>query len=245
MADKKSFIVHFSTYESIKDFDDAQLGKIFRAMCEYAITGKEITLTKMLKVAFRFVKSQMDADIKKYKETCEKRSDAGRSSAQKRAESKSTNVNKCQQNEQMPTKATDIDVDIDVDVDVDNIDIINMTRQDKTRQRVRADNFAEEDCYYVNTLCAIIDEVDSMNDSETIIIDGNQVKAEFVKGVFNKIDFFVFEYAVNKCKSNPNIVVKTKPYLRTLLYNAYFEMYPKIQEEVKKIFPLRRASNEL
>lgn len=124
MADKKSFIVHFSTYESIKDFDDAQLGKIFRAMCEYAITGKEITLTKMLKVAFRFVKSQMDADIKKYKETCEKRSYAGRSSAQKRAESKSTNVSKCQQNEQMPTKATDIDVDIDVDVDNRESDIL-------------------------------------------------------------------------------------------------------------------------
>ncbi len=127
MADKKSFIVHFSTYESIKDFDDAQLGKIFRAMCEYAITGKEITLTKMLKVAFRFVKSQMDADIEKYKETCKKRSDAGHSSAQKRAEAKATNVNKRQQNEQMPTKATDIDVDVDVDIDVDNRerDIIN------------------------------------------------------------------------------------------------------------------------
>ena len=144
------------------------------------------------------------------------------------------------------TKHTYNDIDIDNDNDIDNINIINKTRQDKTRKRVCADSFLEtEDKNYANSLCLIIDEVESMKDDETIIIGGNRIKAQFVKDVFNKIDFFVFQYAVEKCKSISTNVVKTKPYLRTLLYNAYFEMNPQFQEEMKKIFPLRRTSNEL
>lgn len=242
--ERKSFIVYYSIYESLKDFKDAELGKIFRAMCEYDMSGKEIPLPKTLQIAFSFIKSQLEADKQKYKAKCEK----NKQNIEKRWEEKirtNTNVYETIRND---TKHTyiDNDVDNDVDVDVDNINIINKTRQDMTRQRVCADSFLEtEDKNYADSLCLIIDEVESMKDDETIIIGGNRIKAQFVKDVFNKIDFFVFQYAVEKCKSISTNVVKTKPYLRTLLYNAYFEMNPQFQEEMKKIFPLRRTSNEL
>jgi hypothetical protein len=239
--ERKSFIVYYTTYETLKDFKDAELGKIFRAMCEYDINGVETALPKHLQIAFNFIKAHLDADKKKYKEKCEK----NKLSAEKRWEEKNANV--CERMRTHKKNAyIDNDIDNDIDIDIDNINIINKTRQDKTRKRVCADSFLEtEDKNYVDSLCLIIDEVESMKDDEAIIIGGNRIKAQFVKDVFNKIDFFVFQYAVNKCKSISTDVVKTKPYLRTLLYNAYFEMNPQIQEEVKKIFPLRRVSNEL
>ena len=240
--ERKSFIVYYTTYETLKDFKDAELGKIFRAMCEYDMSGKEITLPKHLQIAFNFIKAHLDADKKKYKEKCEK----NKQNIEKRWEERiRTNTNEYERIRN-DTKHTYNDIDIDNDNDIDNINIINKTRQDKTRKRVCADSFLEtEDKNYANSLCLIIDEVESMKDDETIIIGGNRIKAQFVKDVFNKIDFFVFQYAVEKCKSISTNVVKTKPYLRTLLYNAYFEMNPQFQEEMKKIFPLRRTSNEL
>ncbi len=68
---KTSFLVHEKYYESIKDYSDEELGKIFRALHEYHNKRQvQTTMSDQAKIAVRFYCTQMDEDIKKYQETC-------------------------------------------------------------------------------------------------------------------------------------------------------------------------------
>lgn len=77
MAEKKSFIVYHSYRECIEDLTDEEVGKLFKAMLEYSQKGEVPEMAKPLKVAFRFIRLQMDADEEKYTNECNRRSAAG------------------------------------------------------------------------------------------------------------------------------------------------------------------------
>lgn len=66
MPEKKSFVVYHSYRECFKDFSDEEIGQLFRAMLEYSQKGEVPEMSKPLKVAFRFIRLQMDADEEKY-----------------------------------------------------------------------------------------------------------------------------------------------------------------------------------
>lgn len=113
MADKRSLVVYYDILEQLEDFNDEQVGKIFRAMVEYDKNGTMPNFTGEMKIAFKFIKLSLDKNKEDYLAKCAKNSE----SARKRWEK--DNANGC---ERIPTDANDADNDTDNDNenDIDN-----------------------------------------------------------------------------------------------------------------------------
>ena len=72
MKRKESFIVYNGWFENVSHLDDGSLGKLFRAVFEYQTTGEvDAELPPELKMAFAFIKKQLDHDSDKYLKRCE------------------------------------------------------------------------------------------------------------------------------------------------------------------------------
>ena len=67
---KDSFVLYRSQYVAIRDLEDEQLGRLFRALFEKQL-GNEVVLTNDIKIAFNFINNQMVVDNQKYKKKCE------------------------------------------------------------------------------------------------------------------------------------------------------------------------------
>ena len=113
--DKEGFIVYKSFYEPIKELSLDHKGLLLSAIFEYQINKKVIDLPIECRMAFKFFKNQFDLDEKKYTKICEKRAEAGRKSAERKLKEMLANDDKCQQKQQMLTKATDKDNENDKD----------------------------------------------------------------------------------------------------------------------------------
>ena len=75
-----SFILYTSYYAIIEGLTDEQLGKLMRAIFIYARDGEIINLEPTLRMAFAFIKDDMERNQAKYNEKREKL----RANAQKR-----------------------------------------------------------------------------------------------------------------------------------------------------------------
>ena len=109
---KKSFIIYHSYSEAFDTLTDAELGELFRAMMQYSRTGTAPDLPGMLKFAFAFIKTQMDADNDKYEQTI-----SGRKTAAGKRWENAKNANADFALQKMQNDANDAD-EVDVDVDV-------------------------------------------------------------------------------------------------------------------------------
>jgi hypothetical protein len=96
---KDSFILYHSFYESIEHLSDEDIGKLTRAIFIYEIENKEIELSPVVKMAFSFIKKQLDINKGKWKETCEKRKEAGKQGGLKSGEVRRSKQSKCLKNE--------------------------------------------------------------------------------------------------------------------------------------------------
>ena len=67
---KDSFVLYTSQYVAIKELEDEQLGRLFRALFEKQL-GNEVVLANDIKIAFNFINNQMVIDNQKYKKKCE------------------------------------------------------------------------------------------------------------------------------------------------------------------------------
>lgn len=63
---RDSFIFYRSFFESLSDLDECQRGKIFTAICEYALNGNLSQISGVEKAIFTLIKPQLDANTKKY-----------------------------------------------------------------------------------------------------------------------------------------------------------------------------------
>lgn len=93
MKDKDGFLIYKKQYEPIKCLSDEKLGKLFRAIFEYQLTGIEPQLEPDCLMAFHFFKSQFGIDDQKYQAFVAKQSAKGKKSAEARS-TKSTAVNR-------------------------------------------------------------------------------------------------------------------------------------------------------
>lgn len=82
--DKKSFLIYLDYKEHFDLLTDEQLGMLMRAIMEYESTGKEPKIDGVLKMAFSFIKKQLDRDREKWKEEKNKKSEAGKKGMAKR-----------------------------------------------------------------------------------------------------------------------------------------------------------------
>lgn len=69
---KNSFVIYHNYLENLEDLTDEQFGKLFRALFHYEIKREEPGFTGSLKIAFNFIKQDLDANLEKYENICER-----------------------------------------------------------------------------------------------------------------------------------------------------------------------------
>ena len=132
MADKKSFVLYCDYKKHFALLPAEDQGRLLMAIFDYVETGAEPALEALPMMAFSFIRAQLERDMQKYKDTCERRAEAGRRSGEARrakaeqneqSGTKRTSVNFVQQNEQSGTKRTDTDngTENDTDNGTDNV----------------------------------------------------------------------------------------------------------------------------
>lgn len=149
MADR-TFIVYDEIKDTLDEMTDEEIGKLFRGMVDYHVTGKEPDLKGGLKFAFIPIRQQMDRDDEKWNKTREARAEAGRKggapkgnqNAQKDEENKqkqTKQANVCFASEKQTKQAVNVnvneDVDVNVNVDVDVIDDLSITNKLTAREQ--------------------------------------------------------------------------------------------------------------
>ncbi|OPB98953.1 hypothetical protein BAS10_04610 [Elizabethkingia meningoseptica] len=75
---RESFVFYASWVEAIKDLPNDIRLEIYDGIMEYAITGNLPDFKPMAKVAFNFIKNDLDRNSDKYSETLKSRSESGR-----------------------------------------------------------------------------------------------------------------------------------------------------------------------
>ncbi|MCX4365077.1 MAG: DUF6291 domain-containing protein [Bacilli bacterium] len=79
MDKKNSFIMYLNYEDNFKLLSDKELGILMRGIFQYVKTGKEPNFNNVgLKMAFSFIKTNIDLDAEKYKKKCEKNRDIAR-----------------------------------------------------------------------------------------------------------------------------------------------------------------------
>ena len=69
--DKNSFLIYLDYEEQFNLLTDEEVGQLMRAIIKYEKTGNMPKLDGMLKMAFSFIKTQLDRDREKYNKKCE------------------------------------------------------------------------------------------------------------------------------------------------------------------------------
>nr|DAD95773.1 MAG TPA: hypothetical protein [Siphoviridae sp. cthh925] len=74
---KKSFVMYLDYEEHFNLLSDEELGMLVRTIMEYEKTRKIPQLEGMTKMAFSFIKAQLDRDREKYEKKCQKNRENG------------------------------------------------------------------------------------------------------------------------------------------------------------------------
>lgn len=114
-----SFILYTSYYAIIEGLTDEQLGKLMRAIFIYARDGEVINLEPTLRMAFAFIKDDMERNQAKYNEKREKL----RANAQKRWQKKQLDANaeEPQQKYTKACKSMQLDANAEIALHNDNV----------------------------------------------------------------------------------------------------------------------------
>ena len=108
---KRSFVFNIDWRDVLMDYPAEVRYEVYDAIIEYAASGKLLELKPLAKMAFSFIKKEMDFNYERYKETVAKRSEAGKKGmsvryAAKGAPTYVTSDNKTNKSYQMVTKLT-------------------------------------------------------------------------------------------------------------------------------------------
>lgn len=127
--DKKSFVVYFNIAEVLEELTDEQVGKLFRAMVDYAINGTLPEFTGILRMAWIPIRQTLERDAGKYMAMVEKRRIAGQKGGKASAEARrskaveNTAVSKQTQASET-NQADNVNVNVNVnDNDNDNVSV--------------------------------------------------------------------------------------------------------------------------
>lgn len=134
---KNSFIVYYQYAEHFELLTDEELGRLIRAMLLYDRDGTLPQFEGILKMAFSFIKTQLDIDKKKFNTICER----NRKNIQKRWGTKNTTGKTGIQNN---TKNTDNDNDNDND----NLSVCDKSARVKNFNCHLGSNYKSESCFY-------------------------------------------------------------------------------------------------
>jgi hypothetical protein len=123
---KKSFVLYTDNYGLIKQLPDEIAGKLFKHIFAYVNDENPISDDLLLNIAFEPIKMALKRDLKKYEIIKEKRSIAGKKSAEQRQQNStnSTHVDFVQQTSTNPTVSDSVSDSDSVSVIVSDNDIL-------------------------------------------------------------------------------------------------------------------------
>lgn len=116
---KNSFVIYHNYRETLEDLTDEQVGQLFRAILDYEIDKKEPNFNGELKIAFRFIKKDLDLNSDKYESICERNRMNGLKGGRPKNPKNPNGFSKTQDNPEKPKKA-DNDNDNEYEDDYDN-----------------------------------------------------------------------------------------------------------------------------
>lgn len=102
---KKSFLLYADYLSNFENLDDIEAGKLIKHILRYVNDLKPESPDKITTIAFEPIKLQLKRDLQKWDEIKEKRSNAGKISAEKRQQTP-TNSTCVESVEQTPTNST-------------------------------------------------------------------------------------------------------------------------------------------
>lgn len=79
MAEKESFVLYTKYGKQIRRLSMEERGVLLTAIFDYVEGGALPPMSDAVEMAFGFIQDQLDADLKKWEETCRKRSVSGKS----------------------------------------------------------------------------------------------------------------------------------------------------------------------
>lgn len=122
---KNNFILYKDYKPHVDMLSDEQAGKLFKAIFEYVDGRTENDLDPLTKMAFSFIKSNLERDLIKYKNIVERNRANGKKGGRPPKEENPNNPSGLSNNPNKPKKADiGIDIGIGTDIDIDNdIDI--------------------------------------------------------------------------------------------------------------------------
>lgn len=117
---RNSFVFYADWVEILMDYPAEVRLEVYDAVMRYAVSGKLSELKPQAKMAFSFIRKQIDRDNEKYDEIIVKRSEAGRKGGKnKQTQAKQANANKTSKCKQTQANQAD-NVNVNVDVN-DNV----------------------------------------------------------------------------------------------------------------------------
>lgn len=145
--EKASFLMYLDYEEQFNLLTDEQIGKLIRAIFKYENTGEVEELDGMVKMAFSFIKTQLDRDREKYQARCEKNRENAKKGGRPKKQMDILKPNGFEEN-QMEAKKPDNDKEDDNDDDKDNEEDIKKKEKNKKRKTFddifSENNFSEE-----------------------------------------------------------------------------------------------------
>lgn len=132
--DKSSFLIYLDYEEQFNLLTDEQIGQLMRAIIKYEKTREIPQLNGIVKMAFSFIKTQLDRDREKYEARCEKnRENAKKGGRPRKNQKDNLKANGFNEN-QMDAKKPDDDKE-DNEEDIDNDLLLKKEKEEKLQQR--------------------------------------------------------------------------------------------------------------
>ena len=135
--DKSSFLIYLDYEEQFNLLTDEQICQLMRAIIKYEKTREIPQLNGIVKMAFSFIKTQLDRDREKYEARCEKnRENAKKGGRPRKNQKDNLKANGFYEN-QMDAKKPDDDKEDEEDneEDIDNDLLLKKEKEEKLQQR--------------------------------------------------------------------------------------------------------------
>lgn len=132
---KDSLIFYISQYDAVKELNDEQLGRLFRALFETQIqnnqkqpenNSKKVVLGDDIKIAFNFINNQLVVDAKKYQEKVEKLTANAKKGGAKKG---NQNARKQQNNQNNQIESDNVNVNVNDNANVN----VNVNADDECK----------------------------------------------------------------------------------------------------------------
>lgn len=132
---KNSFIIYHNYRDSLEDLTNEQVGLLFRAIFDYEIEKKEPNFNGELKIAFRFIKKDLDLNADKYDNICERNRLNGLKGGRPKNPKNPDGFSKTQENPKNPDEPKKADNDNEYDNDDEyDYDILESKKERKEKE---------------------------------------------------------------------------------------------------------------